>query len=390
MPAARPKPLSKIRVLDLSRQLPGPMATLHLADLGADVISIEPAGEEEGPGAPKHLRLMLSRNKRKLRLDLKRSAGREIFLRLAEDADVVVEGFRPGVVDRLGVGYGSVRNINPRIVYCSISGYGQNGPDRLRAGHDINYMACAGVGDQIGLAGGGPALSNLQIGDLLGGSLTAVMGILAGVLDAQARGTGRYIDVAMTDSLLAHSVLALSAAAASGRTAPRGEDLLSGGVACYNYYRTSDGRYLAVGALEAKFWERLCDALGRSDLKAKHRVYGEDARRVRGELQAIFEVQTAQHWTSVFRDVDCCVTVVLTLEEAIAREQTQARNMVVGTDCEGIGEFLEFAPPLKMSDFDFESDSPCSREETRTEEILTAAGYSIEQIEGFRAAGLVV
>ena len=389
MPIARPKPLSNLRVLDLSRQLPGPMATLHLADLGANVTSIEPFGQEEGPDAPKLLRLMLSRNKRKLRLDLKQSAGREILLRLTEDVDVVVEGFRPGVVDRLGIGYETVRNINPRIVYCSISGYGQNGPDRLRAGHDINYMARAGVGDQIGLAGNGPALPNLQIGDLLGGSLTAVMGILAGVVDAQACGTGRYVDVAMTDSLLAHSVLALSAMADSGRTAPRGEDLLSGGLPCYNYYRTSDGRYLAVGALEAKFWERLCDALGRSDLKAQHWVYGEDARRVRGELQAIFEAQTSQHWTRVFHDADCCVTVVLTLEEAVTSDQMRARNMVVETECEGSGKFLEFAPPLKMSDFDFEPDSPRSREETRTVEILSAAGYSIEQIESFRAARLV-
>lgn len=388
MPVPRPKPLSNLRVLDLSRLLPGPMATLHLADLGASVISIEPVGEEEGLDA-RMLRLMLSRNKRKLRLDLARSAGRDIFLRLAEDAEVVVEGFRPGVVDRLGIGYETVRNLNPRIVYCSISGYGQNGPDRLRAGHDINYMACAGLGDQIGLCGGGPALSNLQIGDLLGGSLTAVMGILASVVDVRARGTGRYVDVSMTDSLMAHSVLALSALATLGRTAPRGEDMLSGALPCYGYYRASDGRYLAVGALEAKFWERLCDALGRSDLKAKHLVYGEDARHVRCELQAIFEARTSEHWRRIFDETDCCVTVVLTLEEAIAREQTGARKMVVETEWEGTGKFLEFAPPLKMSDFDFEPDSPCSREETRAAEILSAAGYSIEQIESFRAARLV-
>jgi len=387
--SARPKPLSHLRVLDLSRLLPGPMATLHLADLGADVITIEPVSEEDPPGGRKQLRLVLSRNKRKLRVDLKQSAGREIFLRLAKDADVVVEGFRPGVVDRLGIGYETVRNINPRIVYCSISGYGQNGPDRLRAGHDINYMACAGVGDQIGLSGGEPALPNLQIGDLLGGTLSAVMGILAGVVDAQAHGTGRYVDVAMTDSLLAHSVLALSTLAGSGRTASRGQDMLSGGLPCYNYYRTSDGRYLAVGALEAKFWGRLCDALGRSDLKPKHLVAGEEARRVRGELQAIFKTQPAEHWMRVFDSVDCCVTVVLTLEEAIGREQTRARKMVVETKCDGIGKFLEFALPLKMSDFDFEPDSPCSREQVRTVEILSAAGYSIEQIEGFRTARVV-
>ena len=144
-----------------------------------------------------------------------------------------------------------------------------------------------------------------------------------------------------------------------------------------------------MGALEAKFWERLCDALGRSDLKAKHRAYGEEARRVRGELQAIFEGQTSDYWARMLHDRDCCVTVVLTLEEAIAREQTGARKMVVETEWEGTGKFLEFAPPLKMSDFDFERDPPYSREETRTVEILSAAGYSIGQIEGFRAARLV-
>ena len=388
----RPKPLSHVRVLDLSRLLPGPMATLHLADLGADVIRIEPMIDEESAPPERRQRLlylMLNRNKRALRIDLTQPAGSDVFLRMSKAADVVVEGFRPGVVDRLGIGYQQVREINPRVVYCSISGYGQTGPDRLRAGHDINYLACAGVGDQIGTPGSPPAIPNLQAGDLLGGSLTSVMGILAGLLDAQARGAGRYIDVAMTDSLLAHSVLALSALTADGGTAPRGEDMLSGGLPCYNYYRTSDGRYLAVGALEAKFWERLCDAVGRPDLKPKHLVHGETARRVRDELQSIFGGQSSEHWMRVFRDVDCCVSLVLKLEEAMAGGQARARQMVVETECEGIGKMVEFAPPLKMSDFDFEFDSPGLRSATVPEEILGAAGYSAEEIRGFRAARIV-
>lgn len=399
MTSPRPKPLSHIRVLDLSRLLPGPMATLHLADLGADVIRIEPVADgEPSPagdvrGAPpdprRSLSLMLHRNKRALQMDLTRAAGREILLRLAKDADVVVEGFRPGVVDRLGIGYQQVSAINPRVVYCSISGYGQNGPDRLRAGHDINYMACAGVGDQIGTSGGPPVIPNLQIGDLLGGSLTSVMGILAGLVDRQARGTGRYVDVAMTDSLMAHSVLALSAMTASGGTASRGEDMLSGGLPCYNYYRTSDGRYLAVGALESKFWERLCDALERPDLKPKHLLHGEAARAVRDELQTIFAGQSSDHWMRVFRDVDCCVTLVLTLEEAMVSGQAQAREMVVETECADIGKLVEFRTPLKMSDFEFEANSPCSRGRIQTQEILGAAGYSTEEIDGFRAARIV-
>jgi crotonobetainyl-CoA:carnitine CoA-transferase CaiB-like acyl-CoA transferase len=383
------KPLAHVRVLDLSRLLPGPMATLHLADLGAEVIRIEPVAEEE-PRDPRlrALHLALARNKRTLHLDVTRPEGRDVFLRLASNADAVVEGFRPGVVDRLGIGYEAVRAVNSRVVYCSISGYGQDGPDRVRAGHDINYMACAGVGDQIGAAGAPPAIPNLQIGDLLGGSLTAVMGILAGLVDAQARGTGRHVDVAMTDSLMAHSVLALSALAGTGRTAARGEDMLSGGLPCYNYYRTLDGRYLAVGALEAKFWERLCDAVERPDLKSKHMVYGEESRRVRGELQAIFGARDADHWTRHFRDVDCCVTVVLTLEEALATPQARARAMVVETECPEGGRFLEFAPPLKMSEFDFTADSPCARGRSHTAEILDAAGYSASEIEGLRAAGI--
>ena len=365
------------------------MATLHLADLGADVITIKTITEDDPPDHRKLLFLMLGRNKRGLGIDLTRPEGRELFLRLAKQSDVIVEGFRPGVVDRLGIGYEVVKDVNPRMVYCSISGYGQNGPDRLRAGHDINYMALAGVAEQIGVSGGPPAIPNLQIGDLLGGSLTAVMGILAGVVDAQARGIGRYVDVSMTDSLLAHSVLALSALAGSGRTAPRGEDMLSGGLPCYGYYRTLDGRYLAVGALELKFWERLCDALGRPDLKSKHIVNGQEAARIRGELQAIFGAQSSDHWMRLFGNVDCCVTLVLTLEEAIAREQTSVRQMVVETQCEGIGTVKEFAPPLKMSDFHFESDSPCSRGRTQVVEILSAAGYSRLDIDRLHAARIV-
>jgi len=386
---ARPKPLSHLRVLDLSRLLPGPMATLHLADLGADVIVIRRVKEEEPADHRKSLNRMLARNKRALGLDLSRAEGRDLFLRLAKDADVVVEGFRPGVVDRLGIGYTAVVEVNPRIVYCSISGYGQNGPDRLRAGHDINYMANAGVGEQIGVSGGPPALPNLQIGDLLGGSLTAVMGILAGVVDAQARGAGRYVDVSMTDSLMAHSVLALARLVESGNTAPRGEDLLSGGLPCYGYYTTSDGRYLAVGALERNFWERLCDVVGRPDLRSSHLVEGAEAARVRGQLQSIFGAQTSEHWTRVFRDADCCVTVVLTLEEAIARHETTASEMVVRTECEDGGTWLEFAPPVKMSDFRLDPDPPCSRGRSHAEEILGAAGYATVEIERLRTQRIV-
>ena len=272
------------------------MATRHLADLGAEVTCIRPPAGANGDD-PKEfaarLEAHLDRGKRMLTIDLREPGGRDEFLRLAGEAHVVIEGFRPGVVDRLGIGYKAVRAANSRIVYCSITGYGQTGPDRLRAGHDINYMAAAGV------AGKPPVLPQIQPGDLLGGSLTAVTRILAALVG----GNGGYIDVSMTDSLLAHAVVPLAA---------EGAQPLSGDLPCYNYYRCADGRYLAVGALERKFWDRLCDALARPDLKPHHM----DAA-ARADLQALFATRTSAEWLRLLEPADCCVNLVLTFEEAI-------------------------------------------------------------------------
>lgn len=225
----RAKPLAGIRILDLTRLLPGPVATLHLADLGADVIKIEDpqVGDYartmgKGSGEDSAYFRMMNRNKRGLRLDLKQPEGREVFLRLAREADVVIESFRPGVVDKLGIGYAAVKAVNPRITYCAISGYGQDGPYRELAGHDLNYLGYAGLLDQIGTAGGEPAIPNFQIADLLGGALTAAMGILAAVIDAQRSGEGRYVDVSMTDSVLAHAYFAMLTLNERGRAAARG------------------------------------------------------------------------------------------------------------------------------------------------------------------------
>lgn len=395
MTSVRPKPLASVQVLDLSRLLPGAVATLHLADLGAEVVRIEPIGKE--PSATLHdggenpiysaalSCLALNRNKRVINLDLKQARGRQIFCRLAERADVIVEAFRPGVVDRLGIGYEAIDKLNPRVVYCSISGYGQTGPNRLRAGHDINYIACTGMGDQIGVVEGPPAIPNVQIGDLLGGSLTAVMGILAALLDARTRGRGRYIDVSMSDSILAHSVVALSTMIAAGEPLNRGADALSGGLACYNYYRTLDGRYMAVGALERKFWDRFCEVLERPDLQSKHLVGGEEARKVRLELQDIFSAQNSEYWTEKFRDIDCCVTLLLRLDEAIASPQTRTRKMVV--ELEGpAGRVTQFAIPLKMSGFEFSVYRSPAPGETHTAEILRGLGYGPEQIEALSSS----
>ena len=395
----RSKPLHGIRVLDLTRLLPGPVATLHLADLGADVIKVEDTGagdyaramgrgRGQGRDAMADIFRLINRNKRALTLDLKQPRGREIFIRLAVNADVIVEGFRPGVVDRLGIGYTDINAINPRIVYCAISGYGQTGPYRERAGHDINYLGYVGVGDQIGAAGQAPALANFQIADLLGGSLTPVMGILAAIIDAKTSGKGRYVDVAMTDAVLSHAVISLSGVTAHGSASARGTDRLSGGLPCYNIYRTRDDRYLAVGALEKKFWETLCDTVGRPDLKPSHIVFGADAQPAKDALTAIFAGKTQSEWAQIFSAVDCCVSPILPMHEALSNEQLRARGMIVDPS-PASGPLTQIAPPLKMSDFEFVVERQAPMQGEHSEEVLREAGYSDEDIAKLRDSGVI-
>jgi alpha-methylacyl-CoA racemase len=392
----RNAPLSGIRVLDLTRLLPGPLCTMHLADMGAEVIKIEDTGAGDPAralGAAKAsdsaLFLAVNRNKRALALDLKRPEGREVFLRLTERADAIVEGFRPGVVDRLGVGYDVVRTLNPRIVYCAITGYGQSGPYRDRVGHDLNYCSYAGVIDQTGAAGGAPVIPNFQIGDLLGGTLTAAMGILAALVEACRTGQGRYVDVAMADAVLAHSVIPLSAYLTRGATRPRGEDMLSGRHPSYQLYRTSDGHHMAVAALERKFWDTLCEVLRRPDLKPLHLAEGADGDRAKHELGAIFASAPRAHWERVFATMDCCVSPVLTLEEALANEHFAARGMVVKTIHPLYGEVAQFAPPLKFGGFDFAVEHHAPSHGEHTEQILAEAGFSVLEITSLRDAGVL-
>ncbi|WP_265946028.1 CaiB/BaiF CoA transferase family protein [Dechloromonas sp. A34] len=380
----RPPPLTGVRVLDLTRLLPGPVATLHLADLGAEVIKIEDPQVGDyartlgaGQGEDSAYFRMINRNKQGLRLDLKKTEGVEIFLRLARDADVVVESFRPGVMDKLGVGYATVAAINPKITYCSISGYGQDGPYKDLAGHDINYLGYAGVLDQIGSEGGQPAVPNFQIADLLGGALTAAMGILAAVVEAQRTGQGRYVDVSMTDSVLAHTYFTMLRLNDAGHSAPRGGDLLSGGLPCYATYRCADGKYMAVGALEGKFWIVCCTVLERPEWVKRQWDAG-----LRAEMAAVFAQRSRDAWAALFGAVDCCVTPILTPEEALINEQIVARGMVLAND-----GLTQFAPPLKMSDYCFSVRQAAPKAGEHNMTILQAAGYSEQQIAELQRSG---
>ncbi|ANH72732.1 coA-transferase III family protein [Ralstonia insidiosa] len=357
------QPLAGVRVLDLTRLLPGPAATRHLADLGAEIIKIE----DPGPGdyardmmrspadraaeRPSLFFRSLNRGKTETRLDLKLAEDREALIELARHADVLIESFRPGVMARLGVGWETLRAANPALVMCSISGYGQDGPLAQAAGHDINYVGYAGMLDQLTSADGTPIVPNVQIGDLLGGALTAVVGILAALVDARATGRGRYVDVSMTDSVFAHNLMAFFAVGTRGKTSRAGADLLNGGVPCYGVYRTSDDRFMAVGALELKFWQGMCDVLGKPEWKDKHwalgqRVGGDDALALRDEIAALFLSATQAEWAARFADADCCVTPVLRMEEALQHPLFTERNSVVKEN----GEPVQLALPLRFAD----------------------------------------
>ncbi len=385
-------PLSGLRILDLTRLLPGPVCTLYLADLGADVIKIEDldAGDYarslgSRPGTVSAFFRAVNRNKRSAALDMKDPRGRDAFLALAKGADAIVEGFRPGVVGALGIDYGAIAAINPRIVYAAISGYGQTGPRAKMAGHDINYLGFSGVLDQSGTGDGPPALCNLQIADLLGGAAAAAIGLLAALVDAQRTGRGRYVDVAMADGALAHNIFALHALNQWGRTLPRGSDLLTGGVPCYGVYATRDGRWLAVGALEDKFWKALCRTLGRPELDDGAFAQGDDGARVRGALARIFAGAPLAHWADLFANVDCCVTPVATLDEALGDPQFAAREMVVMRP----DGSRQYAPPFKLSEHDFAVTRDAPSQGQHTSEILRDAGYDDATIAALAAAGVV-
>lgn len=327
-------PLAGVRVLDLTRLLPGPFACWHLRGLGADVLKIEDPGPgdsaralwqtpaERAAGEPGLFFRRLNEGKRLHRIDLAQPAGREELLALVREADVLVEGFRPGVMARLGLGWPVLQAANPRLVMCSISGYGQQGPWSSRAGHDINYVGYAGVLEQMAGRDGRPVLPNFQIGDLFGGTQAAVNGILAALLAAQRTGRGRHVDISMTHQVHAHHLVPRLAVERHGEAPPPGADLLTGGAPCYDVYRTRDGRWMAVGALELKFWRTACEVLGRPEWGERHwslglPVGGAEAQALGREVAERFASETQAHWTALFEPADCCVTPVLRMEEAM-------------------------------------------------------------------------
>jgi len=375
--------LDGIKVLDLSRLLPGPYCSMLLADHGAEVISIEDQRFKEDDLFFESL----YRNKQHLSLNLKHDEGKEIFFRLAEDSDVIIEGFRPGVAKRLGVDYQTIHEHFPRIVYCSISGYGQTGPWRDKAGHDINYLATAGILDLVGPPEGPPSIPGVQIADI-GGSMNGVIGILLALIGRNSTGIGQFIDISMTDGLLGFLSLPHYFYTRTSKPPQRANELLSHRYGCYNTYQTADGSYLAVGALEHRFWQRLCSSLG-LDEYIDHQFDDERREEIIEALRSVFVQKSGDYWEHYFGDEDVCCTRVLKLEELHEHPLFRARDMVIDSKQQNrtISEILGIS--IKMGTTPGAIRTAPARFGEHNEEILGRLGYSEAQIDDLRTRRII-
>ena len=384
-------PLSGLRVLDLSRLLPGPFCTMLLADLGADVVKIEDltGGDYIRWTPPLHgeysaMYPTLNRNKRSVKLNLKSDAGREAFLKLAERSDVVVESFRPGVMDRLGVGWATLHARNPRLVLCSISGYGQDGPYRDRAGHDLNYMAIGGALGITGTADGTLAMPGVQVGDIGGGAMSAAIAILAALQHRERSGEGQHCDVSMLDGIVSWLSIHAARYFHDGVAPGPATTHLNGAHPCYNVYRCADG-WMSVGALEPKFWTELVDALGVPHLATDAFAQGEQARRVHAEIEAVFLTRTRAQWAEHLAGRDVCCEPVLRFDEVFADPQVRHRGLQIP---EGEGG------PLPQTGFPFQLSATPPRVRhaapgygENTRELLAEVGYDDAAYAALVAAG---
>lgn len=388
--------LDGIRVLDLTRLLPGGYATLLMADLGADVVKVEEPGKGDyirwtppivGDLSSAHI--ALNRNKRSITLNLKADEGRDLFRRLVVEFDVVIESFRPGVMDRLGLGWGTLSAINPALVYCAISGYGQDGPRAHEAGHDANYIGYAGVLGIIGEEGRRPVLPGVQIGDLAGGGMAAVIAILAALHARTSTGRGDFCDISMTDG--AASWLSIHAADfVAGNQVPQRELMhLSGGHPCYRIYPAADG-WLTIAALEPQFWSALCSALGKDNLKDDAFAIGERRDQVIAELEELFGSKTRAEWLQALDGLDVCVGPVNDLAEALDDPQLRHREMFFESEVPSVGPWTHVGNPIKLSEGRGDTGRrPPPAMGEHTQEILAEAGVSDVELEGLRSAGAI-
>lgn len=367
--------LTGIRVLDMSRLLPGPYCTMLLADFGAEVIKIEEPGKGDySRSFPPFLKdfgywhLQLNRNKQSVVLDLKSEEGKNIFLELVKTADVVVESYRPGVLKKLGVDYEAAAKVNPKIIYCSLSGYGSKGPLAHKADHDLGYLSLAGVTAMSGEADGAPAIPGVLMADM-NAALSAGMSIMIALRHAALTGQGQEIDISLFNVAMNLMPGAASLFFGSGFVAERGNNWLTGAYANYNIYATADGRYVSVGCLEKKFWRNLCMGLGKEELidmvddESNHPYLKE-------QLAKAFKQKTMREWEEFFADKDACVTPVLNFKEAVESEQVQANEMVLNVQDDELGEYQQLGFAMKLSKTPAQLNKRAPRLGEDTEKIL--------------------
>ncbi|MGE8498848.1 MAG: CaiB/BaiF CoA transferase family protein [Pseudomonas sp.] len=389
-------PLSSLKILDFSTLLPGPFASLLLADMGADVLRVESPSRvdlvrvlppHDGGVSASHA--YLNRNKRSIALDLKQAEAVAVVKKLVEEYDIVLEQFRPGVMDKLGVGYEALKAINPRLIYVSITGYGQTGPYRDRAGHDINYLALSGIASYTGRRESGPLPLGVQLADLGGGSLHGAMGLLAAVIQRQVTGEGQHVDISMTDCVFSLHGMAGAGFLAAGVEPGMENQALNGG-SFYDYYRTRDGRWFSVGSLEPQFMQQFCAAIGRPELASRGLSQRpEDQQALKREIEIEFEKRDAAHWSEVFAGLDACVEPMLPLSEAVEHPQLKARDLVVEVPRAGGTPQRQLACPIKFS-----AGLPAPRHigaglGEHTDEVLSTLGYSAQQLAELRARKVI-
>jgi crotonobetainyl-CoA:carnitine CoA-transferase CaiB-like acyl-CoA transferase len=387
-----PGPLASLKVLDFTALLPGPFATMALADMGAAVARVE------SPTRPDMVRFLppydgdssawhsvLNRNKRSLALDLKQPGAAGVIRRLVTDGgyDIVIEQFRPGVMDRLGIGYESLRAANPALIYCALTGYGQTGPLRDRAGHDNNYLALSGALSYSGRRDSGPPPLGIQVADVGGGALGALVGLLAAVVHRAATGDGQFVDVSMFDMMVAWQAHLISHHLVAGET-PEPETMALNGGRAYDLYEAADGRWLSVGSLEPKFWEGFCAAIGRPDLIAPGLGLDEAGQAwVKAETRAAIAARPLAEWMAVFAPLDVCVEPVLTVPEMLAQPQIADRGLLVDVPRPGGGTQRQIASPWRFSGGAAEYRHAGAALGAHTAEILREAGFTQSEIEAY-------
>ena len=394
-------PMKGVRILDLTRLYPGPLGTMMLADMGAEVIKIEdmntpdymrfypPYIESESAGF-----LAVNRSKRSLALNLKVKKGVDIFFSLLKTADIVVEQFRPGVLNEMGLGYEAARRVKDDIIYVSLTGYGQNGPYAQDAGHDINYIGYSGILAATGSRKTGPIIPGPQIADVAGGAYMTIVACLSALWAREKTGQGQKVDVSMLDGILPLMTLQMAHYHAAGLAPDPGEAALkaalSGGLACYGVYTCADEKYIALGILETKFWKSFCEMVGRPEWINQQFVNGEDAERLRVAVAALFKTRTREEWVAAAKEYDTCLTPVLEIGEIETDSQVQARNMIIEQTHPVCGKVKGIGVPLKFSATPAKPAGPAPSLGKDTAIIMEEIGYKPKEIETLRKESVIL